>query len=292
MAENGWDQVWAAPQDGPGRGVAPSGVPAQGGPARWPAGQPWAGQRRPARPGRRAAAVCLAVAAAGVVAAVLGAALLVTGYHRYTMGGASMQPTLHAGDRVWVRRISTSEVRRGDVVALSVPAWGWGRQLVVKRVVGVGGDRVSARADGRLTVNGRAVEEPYTASSGQFSGPPFAVTVPRGRFFVMGDNRENSNDSRYHLEDGMGGVAAADVRGCVERVEDVSGFHALVPTRAFADAGVGPAAGPGPFRAYVTVLGSGVVAAFTGLAALPVSLWTTRRRARSRAAGIPGSVAA
>jgi signal peptidase I len=70
-----------------------------------------------------------------------------------------------------------------------------GAGLLVKRVVGVGGDRVGLE-DGELVVNGATVAEPYVNHrllDGVYFGP---VTVPAGRLFVMGDNRTDSTDSR------------------------------------------------------------------------------------------------
>ncbi|MCD4549310.1 signal peptidase I [Schaalia sp. lx-260] len=138
---------------------------------------------------------------------------------------ASMKPTLQENDRIAVSRISswTGNITRGDIVVFDdvngwlpqqekhwwtsigefvglVPA-GSG-QTLVKRVIGVGGDTVACcNAEGQLTVNGSAIREPYLASSSihQQEDQTFAVTVPKGYVWVMGDNRSNSADSRYHF---------------------------------------------------------------------------------------------
>ena len=122
----------------------------------------------------------------------------------------SMEPTLVPGEHVlaWKLPIPSGRVARGDLVAFE---HGPG-PLYVKRVVGVGGDRVALR-DGRLYVNGRRVLEPYAAPDridSVYFGP---VVVPKGKVFVMGDNRGNSWDSRV-----FGPVARDDLRGRVVAV--------------------------------------------------------------------------
>ncbi|MGB4836294.1 MAG: signal peptidase I [Nostocoides sp.] len=152
----------------------------------------------------------------------------------------SMIPTLQVGDRVVVAKFGT-DVRRGDIVVFDgTEIFGggarepWkgtlgqvassiagvfginpGEKDYVKRVIGVGGDRiVCCDAAGRLTINGQSVTEPYLAAGESPSQTPFDVVVPPGRLFMMGDNRGNSADSRAHLGDPGGGmVPLADVIG-------------------------------------------------------------------------------
>jgi signal peptidase I len=136
----------------------------------------------------------------------------------------SMEETLQIGDRVLVEKLSYrwGEPGRGDVVVFekdldqavlpfeepeesvvqkvkdafkSLFGFPTGTsQDYIKRVIAVGGDKIEGR-DGRIYVNGEAVEEPYLAEGVQTStfGP---VDVPAGSIFVMGDNRNNSADSR------------------------------------------------------------------------------------------------
>jgi signal peptidase I len=102
----------------------------------------------------------------------------------------SMAPTLTDGDQVLLDH--TARPARGDVVVLTAPD---GTGTVLKRVAAVGGNRVGID-DGTLVVNGTPVVEPYFDRSridGEYFGP---VTVPAGTFWVLGDNRGESVDSR------------------------------------------------------------------------------------------------
>lgn len=84
-------------------------------------------------------------------------------------------------------------------------------QHLVKRVIGVGGDNVvCCDADGKLQINGVSITEPYIAEGVKPSETEFNVTVPQGSVWVMGDNRPNSEDSRYHLELPSGGFVGQE----------------------------------------------------------------------------------
>ena len=91
------------------------------------------------------------------------------------------------------------------------------KQYLVKRVVGVGGDRVvCCTKDGKLTINGVEVTEPYIFAGNKPSEMNFDVTVPKGKLWVMGDHRGASADSRYHQEDiNKGFVPESKVSGRV-----------------------------------------------------------------------------
>ncbi|WP_393061532.1 signal peptidase I [Streptomyces sp. LN549] len=155
---------------------------------------------------------------AGVILMVLGlvatAGALVAVQTSYTTATArrAMEPTYDEGDRVPIRKIDGAAVRRGDVVLYQMPTRYTGL-AVLQRVIGLGGDRV-VFADGSLSVNGRTLSEPYVkrADFGP-STPDLDVTVPPGRMFLLGDNRGNSNDSRYFLSESSGTVPIAAVQG-------------------------------------------------------------------------------
>lgn len=107
--------------------------------------------------------------------------------------GQSMEPNLHANQRLVVEKISYHfhEPRRGDVVVLKRPQRG--SELLIKRVIGLPGERVEIR-DGQVYINGCPLEEPYLTQPPRRDYGP--VVVPPGHVFVLGDNRGFSNDSR------------------------------------------------------------------------------------------------
>lgn len=147
----------------------------------------------------------------------------------------SMEDTLLVGDRVVVSKLSPTpmELSRGDIVVFDDPG-NWlepspvtdhgpvlnslrdGLMFVgllpdtseghlIKRVIGLPGDTVQCcDADGRLLVNGEPIDEAVYLKPGTTAQQEFNITVPPGRLWVMGDNRGDSSDSRYHDPSGDG----------------------------------------------------------------------------------------
>ncbi|WP_326687692.1 MULTISPECIES: signal peptidase I [unclassified Streptomyces] len=151
-------------------------------------------------------------------------------YQPYTVPTDSMHPTVKSDSRVLAERVDGEEVRRGDVVVFQDSVWG--AVPMVKRVVGVGGDKVACcDKSGRLTVNGKPVEEPYLRSRGADSQRPFDSTdVPKGKLFLLGDNRLESLDSRVHLQDAdHGAVPRSAVKGRVDAVAWPFGSLGMLP---------------------------------------------------------------
>ncbi|MFJ4191433.1 signal peptidase I [Kitasatospora sp. NPDC089509] len=235
----------------------------------------------PARPGRRPAAVLQGVALAlGLLLMIGGFALIAVDYRPYKIPTASMHPTLQIGDTVLARKVGGA-VGRGDVVVFRDQAWGG--ELMVKRVVAVGGDTVATTAaDHRLTVNGQPVDEPYLATQGR-QGEDFSVTVPQGRLFLLGDNRVGSLDSRTHLEVDGGTVPATAVEARVEATLLPFGRTGLLDRTTAFDGFAGPrAADPGPLEpaAYASVAGAALIVVTSAVGGV-AGLVRRARRGRS-----------
>ncbi|WP_030680523.1 signal peptidase I [Streptomyces rimosus] len=199
-------------------------------------------------------------------------------YRPYTVPTDSMAPTIGVGDRVLAEQVDGAEVRRGDVVVFRDSVWG--DLPMVKRVVGVGGDTVACCSkDGRLTINGKPVEEPYLHAKGPASPTGFSSKVPVGQLFLLGDHRNDSLDSRTHLQDADHGTVsrtAVDARvdarawplGSMGMVERPAGFSGMS----------GGTSQPGPVRTIAIAIIAGAVMILGGAAYGPVA---RRRRRRS-----------
>ena len=119
----------------------------------------------------------------------------------FKIPSGSMIPTLLVGDHILVNKFIYyfRDARREDVIVFKYP-WDESRDFI-KRVIAVGGEEVAMK-DRTVFVNGRPLEEPYAIYSdarpprgGAYEYGP--VVVPAGSYFVMGDNRDNSQDSRF-----------------------------------------------------------------------------------------------
>jgi len=152
----------------------------------------------------------------------------------------SMENTLQVNDRVGVNKFGAlfSDIKRGEVVVFRDPA-NWlspnyddssgirkvikdslvfvgvlpdpSKQYLIKRVIGVGGDKVRCCGkDGKIEVNGVSINEPYIYEGDKPSDSEFEVEVPQGFIWVMGDHRGASADSRFHTDDPNNGMVALD----------------------------------------------------------------------------------
>ena len=112
----------------------------------------------------------------------------------FRIDGTSMEPNLHNGQYVIVNKTAYWFGRgpgRGDVIIFNAPDQPLDR---VKRIIGLPGDTVEVKPDGTVYVNGELLDEPYLPE--HHSGASGVWTVPEGEYFVMGDNRSVSYDSR------------------------------------------------------------------------------------------------
>ncbi|MDR1861698.1 MAG: signal peptidase I [Candidatus Ancillula sp.] len=172
-------------------------------------------------------------------------------FQPFNVPSGSMENTLQVGDRILASKIATlGGIHRGDIVVFkdefnwlkgggtSLPEGSFPLQgtplepvlqffgilpessdeYLVKRVIGVGGDHISCSGGySPIKVNGKEIDdEPYIKESIWHSKLAFDVVVPEGKLWVMGDNRNNSADSRYHIsEDSKGFVNQSSVVGTV-----------------------------------------------------------------------------
>jgi signal peptidase I len=106
----------------------------------------------------------------------------------FKIPSASMSPTLIPGDHICVDTHPTQIPRRGEIWSFTMP----GGATIVKRAVGLPGETIEV-AGGRLLVNGQPLSEPYIAAPMAYTLPP--ATLKSDQYFMLGDNRNASNDS-------------------------------------------------------------------------------------------------
>lgn len=128
-----------------------------------------------------------------VVAAVLAAFIMAFVARSVWVDGQSMEPNFHHGERLLVDEVTYRfrPPQRGEVVVVRIPSK---PAPFIKRVIGLPGDTLYLK-DGRLLLNGEAVDEPYLAEPTARNWGPYVV--PPDAVFVLGDNRNNSEDSRF-----------------------------------------------------------------------------------------------
>ncbi|WNI22185.1 signal peptidase I [Streptomyces sp. ITFR-16] len=221
----------------------------------------------------------------------------------FSIPSDSMQNTLQQGDRVLVDKLTPwfgSEPERGEVVVFHDPA-GWldgeptpssnavqkflsfvglmpsaEEKDLIKRTIAVGGDTVECRKGGPVKVNGKALDEPYIyPGNSACDDMPFGpFKVPDGKIWVMGDHRQDSSDSRYHINDANKGFVPVDkvVGRAVVVAWPLNRWATLPVPDTFDQPGISAAGAVAPGA--------------LGLAgAVPLVLWRRRRLTAGRTAG-------
>ncbi|MFE7774771.1 signal peptidase I [Streptomyces sp. NPDC057445] len=221
----------------------------------------------------------------------------------FSIPSDSMQDTLQRGDRVLVDKLTPwfgGEPERGEVVVFHDPG-GWldgqptpepnvvqnflsfiglmpssEEKDLIKRTIAVGGDTVECKRGGPVKVNGKALDEPYIYPGGTpCDDMPFGpLKVPEGKIWVMGDNRQNSQDSRYNQELANGGFVPVEkvVGRAVVVAWPINRWATLSVPETFDQPGLNAAAAVAP----------GAI----GLAgAVPIAIWRRRTRQGRAAAG-------
>jgi signal peptidase I len=108
--------------------------------------------------------------------------------------GSSMEPNLHNGQRLLINKIAYSNPQRGDIIIFPPPHVADPDKDFIKRIIGLPGEVIEIK-DGIVYINGSPLDEPYIEDN---AGINLALTVvPDGEYFVLGDNRGNSQDSRF-----------------------------------------------------------------------------------------------
>lgn len=178
------------------------------------------------RPSGRKPALRVALEWVALIAVALAIAFIIKSFlfQAFYIPSESMKPTLNVGDRVLVNKLSYDfhDLNRGDIVVFDAPqlAQSGGIEDLVKRVIGLPGETVTFPGDGHVYVNGRILNEPYLPQGVESCNPSLpcpvqgtvgnevppgcgapadgqpGCVVPKGKAFMMGDNREASKDSR------------------------------------------------------------------------------------------------
>jgi signal peptidase I len=140
-----------------------------------------------------------------VVAVILALFVRTWVFQAFKIPTGSMEPNLLVGDHLIVNKMRFAPVTRGDVIVFKFPKDP--ERDFVKRVIGLPGDKIELHRK-KVFVNGRPIDEPYAhfLEAPSADGPPKVddvreeygpVNVPADQYFMMGDNRDNSEDSRY-----------------------------------------------------------------------------------------------
>ncbi|MFB7351125.1 signal peptidase I [Bacillus thuringiensis] len=131
----------------------------------------------------------------------------------YSISGESMSPTIHNNERVLVNKLifRISSVKRFDMVAIQTES---GNKSLIKRIIGLPGERLEYKKN-TLYINGQKVEDPFNDNTNDFSliNTYNLKEIPSGKYFVLGDNRPFSHDSRS-LDIGL--ISKSEIKGKIQ----------------------------------------------------------------------------
>ena len=128
------------------------------------------------------------------IIAAIGLAFLINKFvvFKIVVPTSSMAPTIEAGDQILVSRLfNANDLKTGEIVVFKS---NYSNELLIKRVIGTPGDKVVVDENGDVYINGKLLNQPYVKYPGGKYGE---WKVPAGCYFMLGDNRANSYDSRY-----------------------------------------------------------------------------------------------
>jgi signal peptidase I len=130
-----------------------------------------------------------------IIAAVFSITLRIFVIEPFIVPTPSMAPALLVGDRVIVNKVEykIKPVKRGDIVAIYSPLE---KKNLVKRVVGLENEEIQFTNDGKVFINGTLLDEPYLPEDMMFAYEEKTYKIGDDQYFLMGDNRNNSSDSR------------------------------------------------------------------------------------------------
>jgi signal peptidase I len=159
----------------------------------------------PPRPKRRSKGMRAAIEWVVIVAVALIGALVIRTvlFQAFFIPSASMDPTLKVHDRILVNKLSyhLHPIHRGDIVVFKrfpgMPIADGEIKDLVKRVIGLPHETIQSTPDGKIEIDGQILNEPYLPPGTQLGPPIQKRVIPANEYFVMGDNRTDSSDSRF-----------------------------------------------------------------------------------------------